>query len=267
MKTCVECGKDFNTSRYLRCSKCRKNRWKSAHAICSGCGEKCAWGSIKCWDCSNKNTQPTTLLLPGTHDTAWVAGYLDAEGSFLKKGKHGMTIKAESTDYDVIVKLQRLVGVGKICKPAKRGEHKQSWIWYTSASKYTGDVCRLLGPYLSDRRFQKIEEIISVQVDRDQEVENIVPYLAGFFEGDGSLSRNGNGLQLAVSCTDQDTIDKYYKTFGGYIRKTTKNDPYWKPLYHWRVTEKSEVERITNLLRPYLGTRRLHTLDTLVPKT
>jgi len=92
-------------------------------------------------------------------------------------------------------------------------------------------------------------------------------WAAGLFEGEGCITaerRSGNRkmrLVLSVSSTDHDVLERFHavvaagKIFGPYQRGHLK--PHWI----WHCSQLPDVERICDLLRPFLGQRRCEAID------
>jgi hypothetical protein len=95
-----------------------------------------------------------------------------------------------------------------------------------------------------------------------------IAWAAGLFEGEGSavvcfqrLKRGSSErgkpyLQLTLSSTDLDVLQRLQRLVGGRL-----NGPYqWgdkrKPIWRWQMTGQKEVDRVVCLLFPWLGARR-----------
>lgn len=106
------------------------------------------------------NTKPRTYPLLNDVDRAWVAGFLEGEGSFIAThagGARVIRITASSIDRDVLERLQAITGVGNINLnyPAK-GNHHACWIWQVARR---ADVCAMMRdiyPLMGVRRQHRI---------------------------------------------------------------------------------------------------------------
>lgn len=54
MKTCAECGLEFNMSKRKLCGKCHYAKYKKSRNSCVDCGIQCTAFSTRCIPCSNK---------------------------------------------------------------------------------------------------------------------------------------------------------------------------------------------------------------------
>lgn len=78
-------------------------------------------------------------------ETAWVAGLLEGEGSFLAVGRPEAPkrprVSMQSTDLDVLTRLRDTTGVGTIHQIRSRPNRKPCWGW--SVQRY-GDAVWLM---------------------------------------------------------------------------------------------------------------------------
>ena len=87
-------------------------------------------------------------------NSAWMAGLFEGEGCIYKDPRYNSyRLSLNSTDLDVLQKLQTIAGCGSI--RSKKSEHKPAWDWriYKRA-----DVIRLLSamlPHFGGRRAYK----------------------------------------------------------------------------------------------------------------
>lgn len=84
-------------------------------------------------------------------EIAWVAGIIEGEGSFCYK--NGVAIQVTMTDQDVIERLQRITGLGRIYAIKPRAEHhKPAWMWSVQRRAHIRHIIRCTLPWLGDRR-------------------------------------------------------------------------------------------------------------------
>lgn len=81
----------------------------------------------------------------------------------------------------------------------------------------------------------------------------IVPYLAGFFDGEGTISiKSVQGkwvsLKLQMSNLNWDVVSLFKKVFGGYAFEGRNNG---KAFYHWGITS-HKASSCLSRLEPYL---------------
>lgn len=88
---------------------------------------------------------------------AWVAGYLEGEGSFLASpqgGRYYLRIQAHSTDLDTLELLLGAAG-GLISGPYNRPDRKPFWAWNLNGGRCR-EIFYDIYPYMSKRRQQQI---------------------------------------------------------------------------------------------------------------
>lgn len=97
-------------------------------------------------------------------EIAWLAGFLEGEGSFGVSGKHTIGIWLQTTDGDVIEKAAKLMGSlvhGPYTRPSDIGKNRKPVFTTTLCSSKAADVMRLIRPHMGARRGAKIDEILS----------------------------------------------------------------------------------------------------------
>lgn len=101
----------------------------------------------------------------------WIVGILEGEGCFgayadsRRPSTFSVKIQMESTDYDVVVRLNSLVP-GRVWEsnyPSKTKSFpnaKPSWRWAISDKSSVKELCIKLYPYMSERRKQQIDKVL-----------------------------------------------------------------------------------------------------------
>jgi len=103
-----------------------------------------------------KLDSPETLKYMDPCDVAWLAGILEGEGSWVRKGKDRVSVQVAMTDRDIVYRLRKITGVGNIFGPYKReAHHKELWVWSVGAINHARDVTDKVLPYLGQRRKAK----------------------------------------------------------------------------------------------------------------
>ena len=104
-------------------------------------------------------------------ELGWAVAILEGEGCFgiywdkRRPDTCSVKIQMESTDYDVVIKLDGLVP-GRVWEsnyPSKTKAFpnaKPSWRWAISDKKKVKELCELIYPFMSERRKSKIDEIL-----------------------------------------------------------------------------------------------------------
>jgi len=92
-------------------------------------------------------------------ELAWLAGLLEGEGCFSHKSSNAMYINCSMTDEDIIRKIESIIGEGSVTTYQKP-DRKRVWTWRTGNRRTVIDLCKLLLPYMGERRSAKIQEMI-----------------------------------------------------------------------------------------------------------
>lgn len=102
-------------------------------------------------------------------DAAWAAGLWEGEGCFSchrnSRGRVQTQALISSTDEDVILKFQRIIGYGsireRIPKPGQTAK-KPYWVWQITSRKDFKNLVLTLWPHLCERRRARAMEIIEL---------------------------------------------------------------------------------------------------------
>lgn len=109
---------------------------------------------------------PTTLLEMSPTDLAWLAGWLEGEGTFGFQQVNGVVypkLAAASTDHDTLERAQAITGVGRIMNITKqKPHHKQSWIWNVYRCNDVLALMQAIEPLMMSRRQARIHEVIEL---------------------------------------------------------------------------------------------------------
>jgi len=78
-------------------------------------------------------------------------------------------------------------------------------------------------------------------------------YIAGFFDGEGSVTHNGKGYRITVPQTNEDVLNKIRDFTGvGHVIKLRKREIHWKDSWLYYIANKKDVCRFLNKAGPYL---------------
>jgi len=90
-------------------------------------------------------------------------------------------------------------------------------------------------------------------------------YVAGFFDGEGSVTRNGNGYRVTIPQTHEGVL-KEMRRFTGYgtVMKTTARQKHWKQSWTFFISRQSLVKHFLNHVQPYLLVKR-ELVDQVLP--
>ena len=113
---------------------------------------------------------------------AYIAGFFDGEGCITFNGK-GFRIAVAQTNFEVLERIKKFVGLGFIIKPTKRKAHwKDSWVYYIARQKDIYIFLRKILKHLVVKRqlaeitIPKLKTIIDNQqrrIDRRQKLVRI----------------------------------------------------------------------------------------------
>lgn len=86
-------------------------------------------------------------------ETAWLAGYIDGDGSISISRKTGrrfgsLIIAIDSTDLEILEYVQDLVGGNIVRKKKYADHHRQAYTWRLLGANNIIDLCTQVAPYL-----------------------------------------------------------------------------------------------------------------------
>lgn len=89
-------------------------------------------------------------------------------------------------------------------------------------------------------------------------------WLAGMFEGEGTIFARGSATQVSINSTDKDIIERLHKVTGignvHFINYTKKN-PEWKDQWRWLISRKDDSRDFLYAIYLLLGQRRRARID------
>ena len=92
-------------------------------------------------------------------------------------------------------------------------------------------------------------------------------YIAGFFDGEGSLGHNGKGFRITISQTNIEVLSAIQRYCGvGDIIEITKRKPHWKDSWVYYISTQREVYYFLQKIKPWVIVKRSrvrHVLDEL----
>ena len=269
-RICSICFQPFRTKwRYARCQPCRyQQSYKN----------KCACGASKdvrhpqCRACC---LGPVRLPPPlDSADTSWVAGLLEAEGTFPLRRTGGGTTRIQMTDEDVIVRFHEILQVGNLGMFTPRNpKHKPSWMLTLARREYIAWLVAQIAPLMSVRRRSAIcllaanfreripvpPAIADIGVFPDPQA---VAWLAGLIEGDGCIRAN----EVAVQSVDQDVINRAKQvTECGQIYFSSRQKAHHRDRYAWKLTSRRNIDYVLTAIEPWMLSRRKAAIRTIIP--
>lgn len=100
-------------------------------------------------------------------DLAWLAGFLEGEGSF-HTSKTYACISAHSCDKDVLDRAASLIGATVYTHPGSALSKKSSWQFRLARRNDVKAVCLLVRPFMGDRRTEQIDKILKFVEDKEK---------------------------------------------------------------------------------------------------
>jgi hypothetical protein len=108
----------------------------------------------------SRGKYPTTEVEIDPMNLAWVAGIIEGEGSFMVKHRGNSPtaeVSISMTDEDVLLRVQRVTGLGRLYGPYVRGRSKPTWYWRISRINDCILFGELMWPLMGQRRKAQIE--------------------------------------------------------------------------------------------------------------
>jgi hypothetical protein len=104
--------------------------------------------STMCARCKWGDPHPAQMT---PEQAAWLAGLLEGEGSFVS-GK-SIAIQVTMTDLDIINRLPRVTGVGRIYRArVQKAHYKDAWLWSVQRRAHIRFIVNTVLPWLGERR-------------------------------------------------------------------------------------------------------------------
>ncbi len=90
-------------------------------------------------------------------------------------------------------------------------------------------------------------------------------YIAGFFDGEGSINHNGSGFRITISQTNKEVLDKIKKfTKTGNVFKVTKRKEHWKDSWVYFISKQVNVYYFLSKIENYTIVKREKTNKTIL---
>lgn len=82
-------------------------------------------------------------------------------------------------------------------------------------------------------------------------------YIAGFFDGEGSLIYNGKGFRITISQNNEDVLSsiKNFVGFGGIIY-IPKRKAHWNDSWSYYIAKQTEVHDFIKHIKPFVIVKR-----------
>ena len=82
-------------------------------------------------------------------------------------------------------------------------------------------------------------------------------YIAGFFDGEGCITRNDKGVRLVITQTNFKVLEQIRKFVGfGFIIKPTKRKAHWKDSWVYYIARQKDICSFLQSVLKYLVVKR-----------
>lgn len=206
-----------------------------------------------------------------SRDFAWAAGFFDGEGWANRSGRGVQSrINQAGTDGvpDVLIKFQRIVGVGRINGPVIAEGKLPLYYWEATSRPDLMRVVERIAPWLCSVKRAEFERTVGgpfpAQIWPGSMSEELA-WAGGFFDGEGStcLDKHRTHADFFVpvlyvpQSADSGTAPELLRlkdALGlGTISGVQKAKPPRKPYRRWRVFTIKRVFRALHMLWPFIG--------------
>ena len=205
------------------------------------------------------------------HDFAWAAGFFDGEGWANRSGR-GVQARINQAGLDgvpeVLIKFQRIVGVGRIKGPTIVDGKQPLYYWEATSRPDLTRVVERIGPWLCPVKRAGFERTLSAPLPPQiwpGSMSEELAWAGGFFDGEGSTCldkhRTHADFSVPVLYVPQAAADgiapelvRLQNAIGfGTISGLRKSNPPRKPYRRWRVFTIEKVFRALHMLWPFIG--------------
>jgi hypothetical protein len=206
------------------------------------------------------------------HDLAWAAGFFDGEG-WANRKERGVQSRINQAGLDgmpeVLVKFQRIVGVGRLKGPVLEEGKQPLYYWEATSRPDIAKVADLVGPWLCPVKRAEFERTLDAQLSTAVWPGSMSEELAlagGFFDGEGSTylekHRTHSGYFYPVLYVPQSAesgvareLLRLKSAVGelGRISGVRQDSDDQTPYRRWRVVTPRKVQTALHLLWPFIG--------------
>ena len=89
-------------------------------------------------------------------------------------------------------------------------------------------------------------------------------YIAGFFDGEGSVAHNGMGFRISIPQTNEEVLNEIRNfTKIGFVIPVKKRKSHWKDSWVYYIASKKDVYYFLNQAVPYLIVKKDLTLEAM----
>lgn len=207
-----------------------------------------------------------------SHDFAWAAGFFDGEG-WANKKERGVQARINQASPDgvpeVLIKFQRIVGVGRIKGPVIVDGKQPLYYWEATSRADLLRVGERIVPWLCPVKRAEFERTLCGPVPAQiwpGSMSEELAWAGGFFDGEGSTylekHRTHQGYVVPRLHVTQSgwggvaaELLRFKSAMGdiGRISGASKHKRHHKPYRRWRAYAENEVELGVHLLLPFIG--------------
>ncbi|MEV6285109.1 LAGLIDADG family homing endonuclease [Kribbella sp. NPDC051770] len=196
---------------------------------------------------------------------AWTAGLVEGEGTFTNT-KSSSVLRVVMTDLDVLERLERVTGVGRIRSIASRQpHHKQAYSWTVQRRQHLEPLAMQLWPLMGERRRRQmasrktLDQLAwpEISVPPVELVGPAAAWVAGVLEGEGCfrLTRRYGG-RINLESTDADVVERVRSLTGGDLYHQPARRESWKPTTVLAIRGRQNLRRVLQPVLPWLMHRR-----------
>ncbi|OGZ68861.1 MAG: hypothetical protein A3D35_03065 [Candidatus Staskawiczbacteria bacterium RIFCSPHIGHO2_02_FULL_34_9] len=89
-------------------------------------------------------------------------------------------------------------------------------------------------------------------------------YIAGFFDGEGSISPNGGGFRVSIPQTNKKVLEEIlHFTKVGFVINVKKRQAHWKDSWVYYIASKKDVYYFLSKTMPFLIVKKENTLNAM----
>ena len=215
------------------------------------------------------------------YELAWAAGFFDGEGwanATKQTGRRTGQPHAQVNQADphgvpeVLLRFQRaLGGLGRIAGPDVKDGRKDLYRWVVSSRGDVELLHHFLLPWLGQVKLDELALALSRPAGRSRSPRESMEWLrwsAGLFDGEGCASmyqhRSHIGYlsqELAVTQSSlqgrPEVLERFQLVMGAGRIYGPYRQAKSQPVYRWKATGRSDVERVIEMLLPWISPVKL----------
>ena len=89
-------------------------------------------------------------------------------------------------------------------------------------------------------------------------------YIAGFFDGEGSLTHNGKGFRITIPQTNEEVLDSIRNfTKAGFVMHITKRKAHWKESWTYYIAAQKDVYDFLMQIKKFVIVKKANVLAVL----